>query len=57
MSVSDVGDRSKRKKRTASVGARRNAVKDAVPDRQSPGVTKLVNEDDEPVAENDEEDD
>jgi hypothetical protein len=56
MSVSDVRDSPKRKKRSPQAGARRNAVKDALPDRQLPGRTKQVLED-EPVAENDEEDD
>jgi hypothetical protein len=56
MSVSDVRDSPKRKKRSTQDAARRNAVKDALPDRQLPGRTKQVLED-EPVAENDEEDD
>jgi hypothetical protein len=57
MSVSRVGDKSKRKKGGGSGGAHRSAVNDAVPDVQLPGRIKQVREDDEPAAENDEEDD
>jgi hypothetical protein len=57
MSVSGLGDKSKRKKRVTSADARRNAMKDAMPDVQLPGRIKRVSEVDEPAAENDEEDD
>jgi hypothetical protein len=57
MDVSGLGDTSKRKKRAASAGARRNAMKDAMPDVQFPGRIKRVREVDEPAAENEEEDD
>jgi hypothetical protein len=58
MSVSRVGNRSKVKKGRGSAGARRGAVKDALPDVQPPGRIKRIADDDEgPAAENDEEDD
>ncbi|MDA4137332.1 MAG: hypothetical protein OK449_10100 [Thaumarchaeota archaeon] len=57
MSVSRVGDRSKRKKGAGPAGARRDAMKDATPDVQPPAPIKRVREDDEPAAESDEEDD
>ena len=57
MSVSSLGDKSKRKKRVESAGLRRNALKDAMPDAQLPGRLKRAPEVDEPAAENDEEDD
>ena len=57
MSVSRVGDKSKRRKGTGSTGARRDAVKDAMPDIQPPVPIKRVREDEEPAAESDEEDD
>jgi hypothetical protein len=57
MSVSRVGDKSKRRKGSGSVRARRDAVKDAMPDVQPHAPIKRVREDDEPAAENDEEDD
>jgi hypothetical protein len=57
MSVSRVGDRSKRRKAGGSAIARRDALKDAVPDVQPPAPIKRVREDEEPAAENDEEDD
>jgi len=57
MSVSRVGDKSKRRKGSGSARARRDAMKDAVPDVQPPAPIKRVREDDEPAAENDEEDD
>jgi len=57
MSVSRVGDKSKRRKGGGSARARRDAMKDAVPDVQPPAPIKRVREDDEPAAENDEEDD
>jgi len=56
MSVSGVG-KSKRKKGGASAGARRGAMKDAIPDVRPPGQIKRAREDDEPAAENDEDDD
>jgi hypothetical protein len=56
MSVSRVGDRSKRRK-SGSARARRDAMKDAMPDVQPPVPIKRVREDEEPAAENDEEDD
>jgi len=53
-----VEDGSRRKKRSGPAEARRSAVKDAMPDVQRPGQIKRVREEDEePVAENDEEDD
>jgi hypothetical protein len=59
MSVSSVGDKTKKKKGGGAAGARRKALKDATPDIQPPaGRIKKVLEDDEgPAAENDEEDD
>jgi len=57
MSVSRVGDKSKRRKGGGSARARSGAMKDAMPDVQPPGQIKRVREDDEPAAENDEEDD
>ena len=42
MSVSGLGDKSKRKKRVTSADARRNAMKDAMPDVQLPGRIKRV---------------
>jgi hypothetical protein len=57
MSVSGVGDKSKRRKAGGPVGERRSAMKDAMPDSQPPGRIKRMREDDEPAAENDEEDD
>jgi len=56
MSVSRVGDKSKRRK-GGSARARRDAMKDATPDVQPPVPIKRVREDEEPAAENDEEDD
>ena len=56
MSVSGLGDKSKRKK-SAAGERRRNAMKDAVPDAQPVGRIKKIQEGDEPAAENDEEDD
>jgi hypothetical protein len=57
VSVSRVGDKSKRKKGSGAARARGDAVKDAMPDVQPPAPIKRVREDDEPAAENDEEDD
>jgi hypothetical protein len=57
MSVSRVGDKSKRRKGGGSARARGEAVKDAMPDVQPPAPIKRVLEDEEPAAENDEEDD
>ena len=57
MSVSGVGGTSKRRKAVAAERARRNALKDAIPDIEPPGRIKRMREDDEPAAENDEEDD
>ena len=58
MGASGVEDGSRRKKRSGPAEARRSAVKDAMPDVQRPGQIKRVREEDEePVAENDEEDD
>jgi hypothetical protein len=57
VSVSRVGDKSKRRKSGGAARARRDAVKDAMPDVQPPVPIKRVREDDEPAAENDEEDD
>jgi hypothetical protein len=56
VSVSRVGDKSKRRK-GGGARARRDAVKDAMPDVQPSAPVKRVREDDEPAAENDEEDD
>jgi hypothetical protein len=56
MSVSSLGDKSKRKKGAAGE-PRRNAMKDAVPDTQPAGRIKKMQKGDEPAAENDEEDD
>jgi hypothetical protein len=56
MSVSRVGDRSRRRKG----GPRRaldDAMRDAVPDAQPKAPIKRMREEDEPAAENDEEDD
>ena len=58
MSVSSVGGRAKKKKGGGPAGARRNAMKDATPDVQPPVPIKRMLEDDEgPAADNDEEDD
>ena len=61
MSVSRVGDKSKRRKGAGSARARsdaiKDAIKDAMPDVQPPLPIKRVREDEEPAAENDEEDD
>ena len=57
MSVSRVGDKSKRRKGVGSARARSDAMKDATPDFQPPVPIKGVREDEEPAAENDEEDD
>jgi len=58
MGASGVRDKAKRKKGGGSAEARRNALKDAMPDSQPPGMIKKIREDDEgPAAENDEEDD
>lgn len=57
MSVSRVGDKSKRRKGAGSARARSDAIKDAMPDVQPPLPIKRVREDEEPAAENDEEDD
>jgi hypothetical protein len=58
MSVSRVGDRSKRKKGGPKAGARGRALKDALPDIQPPARIKKLEDDGEgPAAENDEEDD
>jgi hypothetical protein len=57
MSVSRIGEKSKRKKVGSNVRARSNAMKDALPDVEPPGRIKRVREDEEPAAENDEEDD
>jgi len=56
MSVSRVGDKSKRRK-GGPARARSDAMKDAMPDIQPPVPIKRVREDEEPAAENDEEDD
>jgi len=56
MSVSGFGGKSKRKN-VAAERARRNALKDAIPDIQPPAPIKRAREDDEPAAESDEEDD
>jgi hypothetical protein len=57
MSVSRVGDKSKRRKGAGSTRARSDAMKDALPDVQPPLPIKRVREDEEPAAESDEEDD
>jgi hypothetical protein len=57
MSVSGVREASRRKKSSVSTRARRNAMKDIVPDRQLPGGIKRIPAEDEPAAESDEEDD
>jgi hypothetical protein len=58
MSVSRVGDRSRRKKGGPKAGVRGRPLKDAMPDVQRPGLIKTMDEDGEgPAAENDEEDD
>ena len=56
MSVSGV-DRSRRKRAAAGVRARRDALKDAIPELQPPDRIKRVREDKEPAAENAEDDD
>jgi len=56
MSVSRVGDKSKRRK-GGSARPRSEAMKDAMPDVQPAVPIKRAREDDEPAAENDEEDD
>lgn len=57
MSVSRVGDKSKRRKAGGSARARKDAAKDAMPDVQPPAPIKRARKVDEPAAENDEEDD
>jgi hypothetical protein len=58
MSVSSVGGRGKKKKGGGSTGARRSAMKDATPDAQPRAPIKRMLEDDEgPAAESDEDDD
>jgi hypothetical protein len=58
MSVSSVGGRTKKKKGGGSAGARRSAMKDATPDAQPKVPIKRMLEDDEgPAADNDEQDD
>ncbi len=57
MSVSRVGDRTKRRKGAGSTRARSDAMKDALPDVQTKLPIKRVREDEEPAAESDEEDD
>jgi hypothetical protein len=56
MSVSGLGNKSKRKKGTAE-NQRHGAIKDALPDSHPAGQIKKIREVDEPAAENDEEDD
>jgi hypothetical protein len=56
MSVSGLGNKSKRKKGTAE-NQRRSAIKDALPDSHPAGQIKKIREVEEPAAENDEEDD
>lgn len=57
MSVSGAVDRSRRKKAAVADRARRDALKDAIPDIQPPDRIKRMREDEEPAAEIDEDDD